>query len=51
MSARPYKHAWPIDESIDYVKGQRGKHFDPTCVDAFLADRVKIEAIIEEFGD
>src|SRR5206468_1566845 len=47
VSARPYKHAWPIDESIDYVKGQRGKHFDPTCVDAFLADRVKIEAIIE----
>jgi len=51
VSERPYKHAWPIDESIDFVKAQRGKHFDPTCVDAFLADRVKIEAIITEFGD
>jgi len=48
VSERPYKHAWPIDESIDFVKAQRGKHFDPTCVDAFLADRVKIEAIIDE---
>jgi len=51
VSERPYKHAWPIDESIDFVKAQRGKHFDPTCIDAFLADRAKIEAIIEEFGD
>ena len=51
VSERPYKHAWPIDESIDFVKAQRGKHFDPTCVDAFLADRAKIEAIIKEFGD
>ena len=51
VSERPYKHAWPIDESIEFVKAQRGKHFDPTCIDAFLADRAKIEAIIEEFGD
>ena len=51
VSERPYKHAWPIDECIDFVRVQRGKHFDRTCVDAFLADRAKIEAIIEEFGD
>ena len=51
VSERPYKHAWPIDEGIDFMKSQRGKHFDPECVDAFFADRTKIEAIIEEFGD
>jgi HD-GYP domain-containing protein (c-di-GMP phosphodiesterase class II) len=51
VSERPYKHAWPTDEGVDYLKSQRGKHFDPTCVDAFLADRAKIDAIITEFGD
>ena len=51
VSERPYKHAWEMEESIDFVKAQRGKHFDPTCVDAFLADKTKIAAIIEEFGD
>ena len=51
VSERPYKHAWPIDEGIDFLKAQRGKHFDPLCVDAFLADRARIQAIIEEFGD
>ena len=51
ISERPYKHAWPITEGVDYLKAQRGRHFDPRCVDAFLADPVKIEAILEELGD
>jgi two-component system, response regulator RpfG len=51
VSERPYKHAWAMDEGIDFLKSQRGKHFDPACVDAFLADRAKVQAIIEEFGD
>jgi two-component system response regulator RpfG len=51
VSERPYKHAWPIAEGIDYLKSQRGRHFDPRCVDAFLADPNKIEGIIKELGD
>src|SRR4051812_47475076 len=51
VSERPYKHAWNLDEGIDFLKGQRGKHFDSSCVDAFLADRAKVQAINEEFGD
>jgi two-component system response regulator RpfG len=51
VSERPYKHAWPVHEGIDYLKGQRGRHFDPRCVDAFLADASKIEGIIKELGD
>jgi two-component system response regulator RpfG len=51
VSERPYKHAWPVHEGIDYLKGQRGRHFDPRCVDAFLADASKIQAIIKELGD
>jgi two-component system response regulator RpfG len=51
VSERPYKHAWPVSEGIDYLKTQRGRHFDPRCVDAFLADPNKIEGIIKELGD
>ena len=51
VSERPYKHAWPLAEGIDFLKSQRGQHFDPRCIDAFLADRVKMQSINEEFGD
>ncbi len=36
-SERPYKKAWPIDEAIDYIKDQKGQHFDPELVDIFLS--------------
>jgi two-component system response regulator RpfG len=51
VSERPYKHAWPVEEAIDFMKTQRGRHFDPRCVDAFLADRGRIQVILDEFGD
>ncbi len=51
VSERPYKHAWALDEGITYLKGQRGKHFDPKCVDAFLADPSKVRGIWEELAD
>ena len=51
VSERPYKHAWSIAEGIEYLKAQRGRHFDPKCIDAFLADATKIEAICSEFAD
>lgn len=35
-SDRPYRHAWPREKIIEYIKEQRGKHFDPKVVDAFL---------------
>ena len=51
VSERPYKHAWPLAEGIDFLKSQRGRHFDPRCVDAFLADRGRVEAILAEYAD
>lgn len=32
-SRRPYKAAWSNDEAIAYLLDQRGKRFDPACVD------------------
>ncbi len=43
-STRPYKHAWPLQEAIDYIKKLRAQHFDPDCVDAFLG---QIEQVID----
>jgi putative two-component system response regulator len=36
IQQRPYKEAWPVDQAIAEIERQRGQHFDPTLVDAFL---------------
>ncbi len=33
---RPYKTAWPVEKAIAEIRQQRGAHFDPDIVDAFL---------------
>jgi putative two-component system response regulator len=33
---RRYKESWPLETSRQYLIDQRGRHFDPACVDAFL---------------
>lgn len=37
VSERPYKKAWPLDRARAFIAEQSGRHFDPTCVEAFLA--------------
>jgi CHASE2 domain-containing sensor protein len=34
---RPYKPAWTLDAALDYIETERGRHFDPRLVDAFLS--------------
>ncbi|MDR3374841.1 MAG: response regulator [Ancalomicrobiaceae bacterium] len=36
ISERPYKRAWTLEAARDYVVSERGRQFDPACVDAFL---------------
>ena len=43
-SARPYKAAWPIERALGLLRDQRGHHFDPICIDAFLAE---LDAVLE----
>jgi putative two-component system response regulator len=46
-SARPYKKAWSADDARTYILGERGRHFDPACVDAMMSvwsDIVAIQA-------
>jgi HD-GYP domain-containing protein (c-di-GMP phosphodiesterase class II) len=36
LSERPYRSAWSQKATLDYIRGQSGKHFDPKVVEAFL---------------
>ncbi len=31
-SERPYKEAWSVEETLVYIRGQKGRHFDPDLV-------------------
>jgi putative two-component system response regulator len=44
-SVRPYKPAFPLDKCLAILKEERGKHFEPRVVDAFLAQKQEIVAI------
>ncbi len=50
-SERPYKRCWSIQESVDYLNQQRGKYFDPDCLDAFVARLDQIIGIQETLQD
>jgi putative nucleotidyltransferase with HDIG domain len=44
-SDRPYRKAWSNDTTLEYLRSEAGKHFDPqvlkTCLDAGVFDRKK----------
>ena len=50
-AVRPYKKAWPAEEAFAYLKNQRGRHFDPHLVDAFLGVERDVARIQRELGD
>ncbi len=43
-SHRPYRPAMPAEKAFEELVRMAGSHFDPACVDAFLAVRAKVEA-------
>jgi putative two-component system response regulator len=51
VSERPYKHAWTVEEGFAYLESQKGKHFDPRCVEAFIAGEAKVREIWQEYAD
>jgi len=36
ISRRPYKDSWPKEKAMEHIKSQKGRHFDPELVDAFI---------------
>ncbi len=35
-SDRPYRQAWTEDKTLEYIRAQAGKHFDPQAVELFF---------------
>ena len=44
-SNRPYKKAFPHEKAREIIVNDRGKHFDPDVVDAFLAHEADFRTI------
>ncbi len=49
MTRRAYKSPWSEAMTLNYIKDQSGKHFDPEVVEAFLAIYDVIAAIREKY--
>jgi putative two-component system response regulator len=50
-STRPYKQAWPIEKAVSLIQSEKGQHFDPKIVDAFLAVLPEISVIASQYHD
>jgi putative two-component system response regulator len=47
-SRRPYRiKPFSLEEAFDYIKEERGRHFDPEVVDAFFAAKDEILSVKE----
>ncbi|MDC7125869.1 MAG: DUF3369 domain-containing protein [Spirochaetales bacterium] len=45
---RCYKEPWPLEKVLEIVKEERGEHFAPNVVDAFLKDLSEHEKILKK---
>ena len=50
LSPRPYKRAWTVEETLAYLYAQRGRLFDPECVDALVRNHARFAEICERYS-
>ncbi len=50
ISPRPYKKAWEKDAALAYLYAQRGRLFDPNCVDALIRGRERLDDICQRYS-
>nr|WP_178104992.1 two-component system response regulator [Pseudomonas sp. WS 5013] len=50
-SERPYKKAWPVEEAVQLLREQSGRHFDPELVELFLGQLPAILEIRERWAE
>nr|NJM03363.1 response regulator [Desulfobacula sp.] len=50
-SKRPYKEAWTTEDAVALIKNEKGRHFDPKGVDAFMAALPGIMEIKNNFSE
>ena len=51
VSKRPYKDGMPVDKAIKIIIEEKGTHFDPDIVDAFLNIQDQVADVIEMYGE
>ena len=51
ISNRPYKKAFPIDQSLEILKKDTGTHFDPEVSETFFSIQEEILSILREYED
>lgn len=51
ISKRIYKPALPIDEAVEVIRADSGKHFDPFLTGIFLEIQAEFAEIAERFAD
>ena len=49
--ARCYKPAWPLQESLDFIRAASGKHLDTVVVDSLFANLDAVLAVNARFPD
>lgn len=49
VSKRRYKDAYSVEQALDIIRSERGKHFDPELVDLFDQNLEHILAILERY--
>ncbi|NTV91244.1 MAG: two-component system response regulator, partial [Clostridiales bacterium] len=50
-TARPYKNAWSMEETAEYIIGLRGIQFDPEIVDAFVKEIDTLSDILKSLTE
>lgn len=50
-SNRPYKKAWSIDEALEFLEDEKGKHFDPHLIDLFKDNIDEIKKIHDDLQE
>lgn len=51
VTVRPYKKPWSLEEALNLFEEQKGKHFDPNVVDAFMRVLPEILKVRERLHD
>lgn len=50
-SERPYKKEWLVEEAVDLLRRESGKHFDPQLVELFISQLPAVLAIKHQYAE
>jgi putative two-component system response regulator len=50
-SVRPYKKAWTEEEAVNFLREQKGRHFDPVLVDLFAEQLPAIREVCTRWAE